>query len=132
MSAERGLALTFASAGTGAAMGAPATDGAILVGMERGLDLSRHRSRPLLPDAVEGGTIVLTMSRSHISNVRATAPDARVFLLDEYGSHGRTARSVADPFGGDLDDYRHAADQIEEMLPAVLDRLMVEQGGQTA
>src|SRR6185437_4110348 len=48
----RGVDATFASAGTGAALGSPATDGAILVGLERDVDLSRHRSRPLLPAAV--------------------------------------------------------------------------------
>ena len=38
------------SAGTNAWDGSPASDGALLVGMERGLDLSEHRSRQLTPD----------------------------------------------------------------------------------
>ena len=126
MGAERGLDVTFASAGTGAAMGAPATDGAILVGLERGLDLSRHRSRPFLPNALGDDTIVLAMSSGHVSGIRAIAPSTRVFLLDEYGSHGSSRRSVADPFGGDLDEYRRAADEIEAMLAPALDRLAAE------
>ena len=125
-SQQRGLDVRFASAGTGAALGSPATDGAILVGLERGVDLSRHRSRPLLPAAVTQSTIVLAMSSSHVAGIRAVVPDARVYLLDEYASHGLTARSVTDPYGGDLADYRLAADTIEGAIDAVLDRLTSE------
>jgi hypothetical protein len=47
-------------------------------------------------------------------------------MLDEYASNGASMRPIADPFGGDLDDYRGAADAIESMLDAVLDRLVAE------
>lgn len=123
---DHNLAIDFASAGTGAALGAPATDGAILVGLERGVDVSRHRSRPLLPEDVAGDTIVLAMATSHIAAIRAVAPAAHVALLDEYASRGASSRSVDDPFGGDLTDYRRAADEIEEMLGPALDRAAAE------
>jgi protein-tyrosine-phosphatase len=123
---QRGLDVAFASAGTGAALGAPANDGAILVGLERGVDLSRHRSRPLLPAAVSDDTVVLVMASGHIAGVRAIVPNARVYLLDDYASHGASSRAVADPYGGDLADYRQAADAIESMLDGVLDRLIAE------
>ncbi len=126
MAQQRGLDATFASAGTGAALGAPANDGAILVGIERGVDLSRHRSRPLLPSAITSDTIVLAMDPGHIPGIRAVEANSRVFLLDDYSSSGATTRPVADPYGGDLADYREAADSIEEMLVGVLDRLSVE------
>ena len=123
---RHGIDATFASAGTGAALGAPATDGAILVGLERGVDLSRHRSRPLLPAAISNDTIVLALASGHLSGIRAVVPNARVYLLDEYGSRGASMQAVADPYGGDLDDYRRAADTIETMLEPVLDRLASE------
>lgn len=127
LAATRGLSVDVTSAGTAAALGAPANDAAILVGIERGVDLSRHRSRPLLPDEVPPNAIVLAMSPSHVAGVRALAPRARVYLLDEYASNGLTARTVADPFGGTLEDYRIAADEIEAMLEPALDRLAAEQ-----
>ena len=120
---QRGLEISFASAGIGAALGSPATDGAILVGLERGVDLSRHRSRPLLPAAIDKDTVLLVMAPGHVSGVRAIAQHARVYLLDEYGSHGASMQPVLDPFGGDLDDYRVAADAIQAMLEPVMDRL---------
>jgi protein-tyrosine-phosphatase len=129
---QRGINVSFASAGVGAAIGSPANDGAILVGLERGVDLSRHRSRPLLPAAVTDDTIVLAMAPAHVAGARAMAGNARVFLLDEYGSHGSSMREVADPYGGELSDYRIAADTIESMLDPVLDRLASELAGKGA
>src|ERR687883_1473661 len=50
---ERGLVeVEVASAGTSAWEGAPASDGALLVGIERGLDLSNHRARQLTRELV--------------------------------------------------------------------------------
>lgn len=132
MADERGVRVAFASAGTGAAMGAPATDAAMLVGLERGVDLSRHRSRPLLPEDVSGSdTLVLALAESHVPGVRAVAPEARLALLDEYGSRGASSRSVSDPFGGSLDDYRRAADSIESMLGPLLDRVAAEHSAES-
>src|SRR2546430_13950703 len=51
---ERGLdAIDVSSAGTGAGGGAPVSEGAYLVGLERGLGLSGHPAQ-LLPRAVVG------------------------------------------------------------------------------
>lgn len=98
----------------------------MLVGLERGVDLSRHRSRPLLPEDITDDTTVLALSRGHLAGIRAVVPGARTALLDEYASRGASARSVADPFGGDLADYRAAADEIELMLAPLMDRLAME------
>src|SRR5207249_11290602 len=49
---EHGLDVNVTSAGTGAWDGAPASEGAYLVGLERGLDLSGHRARLLTRELV--------------------------------------------------------------------------------
>jgi len=127
MAAERGLSLVVESAGTGALPGSPATDPAILVGIERGLDLSGHRSRAVTADMASPATLFLAMTTGHVAAVRAAAPDARVALLDDFASGGASRHPVPDPFGGDLEDYRDAADRIEKMLGPALDRLAAEQ-----
>lgn len=119
--------VTFASAGTGAVQGAPASDGAVLVGMERGLDLSGHRSRQVDPAMAGPETIFLAMTAPHVAALQRVLPgDARVFLLDEYASLGATRRSIADPFGGDLAGYRGVADELEAIIPLVIDRVAQE------
>ena len=72
---ERALAgrgsegLAVSSAGTGAWDGAPVSEGAYLVGLERGLDLSGHRARLLTRELVESADLVLTMARHHRARV---------------------------------------------------------------
>jgi protein-tyrosine-phosphatase len=127
IAAERGIeGLTFSSAGIGAFDGAPASDAAILIGLERGIDLSRHRARSLTPSVAEGETILLAMATSHLAAIRAIAPHARAYLLSDYASRGANQHSVSDPFGGDLAAYRQAADDIESLISEALNRLVAE------
>ena len=110
------------SAGTHAWEGAPASDEALLIGVERNLDLSGHRSRRLTPEMVEASDLVLVMSPEHLSQVREMDSTANAYLLAGYGSEG-SSRAIADPFGGDLSDYRETADELENELKGILDRI---------
>ena len=65
---EAGLtSLEVGSAGTGALPGAPASEGAYLVMLERGVDLSAHRARLLTRELIEESDVILTMSRSSMT-----------------------------------------------------------------
>ncbi|TMG80394.1 MAG: low molecular weight phosphotyrosine protein phosphatase, partial [Betaproteobacteria bacterium] len=80
---ERGIEVTVSSAGTGAWDGAPASEGAYLVGLERGLDLSGHRARLLTRELVERADLILTMARHHRARVDELGGEGRVFVLAE-------------------------------------------------
>ncbi|MFL5516861.1 MAG: low molecular weight phosphotyrosine protein phosphatase, partial [Gemmatimonadales bacterium] len=68
--AARGLdQVTVSSAGIGAWDGAPASEGAYLVGLEHGLDLSEHRARMLTPDIARGADLILVMSGHHLARL---------------------------------------------------------------
>jgi protein-tyrosine-phosphatase len=114
--------IEVSSAGTHAWDGSPASDGALLVGMERGLDLSNHRSRKLTKAIVEASDLILVMAPSHVEEVRELVPDAKVYLLSAFTSGGE-GKAVQDPFGGDLTGYRDAADELERELSKLLERL---------
>lgn len=111
------------SAGTHAWQGAPASDEALLIGVERNLDLSGHRSRRLTPEMVEASDLVLVMSPEHLSQVREMDPTASAYLLAGYGSDEGSSRAIADPFGGTLSDYRETADELENELKGILGRI---------
>jgi len=110
------------SAGTNAWEGSPASDGSLLVGMERGLDLSAHRSRLLTPEIVSENDLILTMSEAHMARVKEIDPDANVHLLAGFASGGES-RSVQDPFGGDLTAYRETFDELTRELSGLLERI---------
>ena len=113
--------IEVSSAGTSAWDGSPASDGALLVGMERGLDLSEHRSRLLTPEIIQESDLVLAMAPSHLSRIKDLVPAANAHLLGAYAS-GREGHSVQDPFGGDLDGYRATVDELEAEITRLLDR----------
>lgn len=114
------------SAGTGAWDGAPASEGAYLVGLEHGLDLSGHRARLLTRDLLRQADLVLTMSRHHRARVKELDRSARVFLLGEYAGRTGGAEEVPDPFGGDLDIYRQTYADLDELIRVAAGRLTAE------
>jgi protein-tyrosine-phosphatase len=130
VAAERGLAdVTVASAGTGAFEGSAASDGALLVSMERGGDLSGHRSQPLTRALVEASDLVLVMGDKHLARVEELGGAGKSWLLTDYASHGGDLRSVSDPFGGDLETYRATYDELVEEIRRALDRLVAGRAG---
>lgn len=123
--ADRGLSsVTVGSAGTSAWPDAPASDGALLVAMEQGLDLSQHRARQLSPELVAGADLILTMGPHHLERAEALGGEGRSHLLTGYA--GNNPRPVSDPFGGDLSVYRATAAELEQEIRAVLDKAMAE------
>src|SRR5438034_1009041 len=119
---ERGIeGLAVASAGTGAWDGAPVSEGAYLVGLERGLDLSGHRARLLTRELVDGADLILTMARHHRARVDELGGEGHVFVLGEYAGREGDDAEVSDPFGGDLDVYRDTCVELEALLQYVLD-----------
>jgi protein-tyrosine-phosphatase len=128
IAADRGLVdLEIGSAGTTAWDGQPATDGALLVGIERQLDVGSHRSRTLTRELVDAQDLILVMSGHHQERAEALGGGGKTFLLTTYASHGAEDRSVADPFGADLETYRSTADELEDAVRRAVDRLAAEQ-----
>jgi protein-tyrosine-phosphatase len=124
MAAERGLShISFSSAGTGALEGGGASEAAILVGLERGIDLSTHRTRALTQTTLAEADLVLVMGPHHLESVRLQGAENKTHLLDHFASSGQSAGAVPDPFGGTLDAYRETAAELEYQIGRVLDRL---------
>jgi protein-tyrosine-phosphatase len=123
----RGLPhVDVASAGTSATRGMPASDGALLVGMERRLDLSAHRAQLLSSALVEEADLVLTMGEAHLDRALALGGAGKSFLLTDYASRGATARGISDPIGAELDVYRETADELQAEIERVFDRLAAD------
>jgi len=126
---ERGAeGIEVSSAGTGAWDGAPVSEGAYLVGLEQGLDLSAHRARLLTRDVVEQSDLILTMARHHRARVDELGGEGRVFVLGEYAGRGGDAAEVSDPFGGDLAVYRDTCAELTTLVTAAVDRIVTEAG----
>ena len=114
------------SAGTAAWEGAPASDGALLVSLEHGVDISMHRARPVTPELLAQYDLVLAMSPHHLERAEALGARGKAFLLTSYATHGSSNRAVGDPFGGELEAYRETYDELQREIRRAFDRLAAE------
>ncbi len=104
----KGLGVTVESAGTAAGQGENASAGALAAMARRGLDLTGHRSRPLVELDLTGYDHIFTVSSRHAAFVRAQGVPAErisVVAADRGG--------VPDPWGGGDADYEAAAMTLE-------------------
>ncbi len=116
--------LTVGSAGTSAWADSTASDGALLVALEHGLNLGDHRSRALAQELVNNAQIILTMGPHHLDRAEALGGTGRSWMLTDYAAG--EPRPVSDPFGGDLDVYRSTFVELEQAIDAVLDRIVAD------
>jgi protein-tyrosine-phosphatase len=115
--------VTVSSAGTGAWDGAPVSEGAYLVGLEHGLDLSSHRAQLLTRELVKASDLILTMSGHHCARVTELGGEDKVHLLGEYAGRDEGNREISDPFGSDITSYRTTYEELQEIINDVVGRV---------
>jgi len=126
---ERGLSdVEATSAGTSAHDGSPASDGALLVGIERNMDLGMHRAQTLTRDMVRNADLILAMGPHHLERIEALGGGGKSYLLSDFASRGASMRAISDPIGMELDVYRATADELEDEIRRALDRITAERG----
>ena len=120
---QRGLADTYEvhSAGTLGIEGAPATDEAVTVLAERGIDARAHRSQGLVRELIDDARLVVGMTVAHVAAAEHIAPEAsaRCRVITEF-SRGDVSRGIDDPIGQPVEVYRRCAAEIESALPAIV------------
>ncbi len=127
IASERGLDdVEITSAGTSAWEGAPASDGSLLVGLERGLDLGDHRAHQLTRAMVQDADVILAMGPHHLERIDAFGGGRKAHLLTSFASHGKFERGISDPIGGELDVYRSTIDELDREIRRAFDRIVAE------
>jgi tRNA threonylcarbamoyl adenosine modification protein (Sua5/YciO/YrdC/YwlC family) len=103
--------ISVISAGSFALPGARATPAAVDALKAMGVDLSRHRSRPLSVELIHQADVIYTMSKNHAQAVAALVPSAsqKTKTLDP-------DKDVEDPIGGDLSLYQELAVELKQLI----------------
>ena len=83
-------------------------------------------SEALKRDLVRQADLILAMGPHHLERIEALGGAGRSYLLSDYASHGASSRPISDPIGAELDVYRATADELEEEIRRVLDRITAE------
>ncbi|HBL41727.1 MAG TPA: ribosomal-protein-alanine N-acetyltransferase [Ruminococcaceae bacterium] len=107
------------SAGLACYAGDEASSYAVSVMREHGLNLSDHRSKPCSPYDSDDG-IFVCMTKSHRFALQPYVSAQQLKVL---------GNGIPDPYGGELDEYRACAKQIEEALPPLLKEIIRENTG---
>ena len=111
---RRGISAAVASAGL-AAGGEPAADNAVTAMAEWGLDITRHRSRPLTAEMAKAADVLAVMTEEHRRLLLAAglSPD-KIRVL---------GGGIPDPYGGDMETYRRTRDALQKAVEALADTL---------
>lgn len=119
------------SAGTAGLEGLPASEGAVRVAAEHGVDLSSFHSSALTEERIRSADLILAMGPLHVAAVGERVPEAvgRLHLLRVYAGTGSGEQvGVPDPYGGDLETYREAFAEIRAAIEAALPRIKKDAG----
>lgn len=121
------------SAGTAAWDDQPATEAAVRVAAQSGVDISGHRSRRLTPAIVRAADMVLVMERGHLTAVRALGADPdRSHVLSEWPGPGEPGLEISDPFGASSEAYEECWRRIQHHLERVVPYIREASGARSA
>jgi protein-tyrosine-phosphatase len=111
------------SRGVWAVEGRPASENAVVVMAERGIDISDHIAQTISAADMAEADLILVMSREHEQMILNTWPqyDWKVYRLSEMV--GRR-KDIQDPYGGPIEEYRACADTIADYLDQGFARIL--------
>lgn len=116
------LNIDVSSAGIYAIDGLPASEHAITVLKEKGINLSNHRSKQLTYEMVNEADLILTMTISHKDTIIFNIPESKdkTYTLKEFTDNNNKDYDIIDPYGMSLERYKQCAAEIRENLEKVL------------
>lgn len=123
---EKKLAgVKVASAGLAADVGEKVSDNARIILKEERIDLSGHRAVSLNKEKVEGADLILVMTPQHKRELFKRYPGAegKTHLLKEYSGVTAGDPAIADPYLGNLEEYRITVEEIRTGLKKLIWKL---------
>ena len=121
------LPIKVMSAGTHASEGSHATENAVMIAGQHGIDIHLHESRLVTVEIVNNADLILTMEKMHTDIIRQNWPHiTSVYELENFGRkkyrEGITAE-VTDPIGmgsdAYLDVFRELKHELERVSPII-------------
>lgn len=116
---EENLDIKIESAGLFANEGESASPEAIVAMKKYGIDLLSHHAQVINSELLEKSDLILTMTAAHKMVILPSAPE-KTFTLCEYAE---LECDIADPFGGDVDEYEECAEVIYNALLKVAEKI---------
>lgn len=110
------------SSGINAYEGQPVSENAVQVLKEKKIDISNNKAAKLHEQLLSTADYVFTMTKSHELYLVNVYPEFRS-KIKRLGDFVGQDKDILDPWGGSLEDYRCCANQLEELLKVLAERL---------
>lgn len=121
------------SAGTFAAEGAGATPEAARVMKEMGLSLKRHEARQFTRELADEADLILAVAKEQMEQMEVIAPEDTEkmhtllgYALGVHGDPPGTEYDIMDPFDEGLEEYRECAEQLNDAVIKLVEKLEEE------
>lgn len=90
-----------------------------------GIDLSSHRATNIKKSNIEDMDVILCATMNHKLNVIAMYPELKdkIFTMKEYALYPNNDLDIKDPWGYGLDVYKKCAEEIEECIEKILEKI---------
>jgi protein-tyrosine-phosphatase len=122
---ERGLKDSYRvrSAGVWALDGHPASQNAVEVMAERGIDIGDHVAHSITAEDMAEADLILVMAEEHARMLRNTWPQYawKIFRLSEMSGK---RKDVVDPYTGPIEEYRACADVLSDYIDRGMERIL--------
>lgn len=123
---KRGISqLAVSSMGIHALEGNGATENAVNVCGEAGIDISNHRSRHLVPGELKNSRLILTMEQVQVDYLIIFFPQVadRTYMLGAWPEQKSRRATIKDPVGKSIEVYRKTflllQRSVERLLPEI-------------
>lgn len=120
--------LKIISAGTYGEDGMRATQYAVEVLKQRGIDFKGHIAQSISKDMLDSSFALVAMTKNHLDTVKAYFPKnlpPRALTLLSLDPNAKY-KDVMDPYGYDLNTYKNVCDEIASAIPYLVEYLKRE------
>jgi len=117
---------TVTSAGLAVQAGSKASENALKVMDEIGLDLYTHEACQVTPEKLAAADLILTMTCGHKKVICHVMPELsnKAYTLKEFVGNSMEDMDIIDPFGGTVDIYRQCAQELEALLIKTVEKII--------
>ncbi|MCX8075137.1 MAG: low molecular weight protein arginine phosphatase [Clostridia bacterium] len=122
---DRQADFIISSCGTNASTGQKATNYAIQVMKEYGVDMESHRATRIEDSEIKDYDLIFTLTKFHKDYIERIYPTlkSKIFVLKEFVDKDVVYKDIDDPWGLDLIVYKECSKEIVENIDKLIEKI---------
>ncbi len=128
---ENNIKAQVFSCGIYAQTGEEPTNHAVEVMKQYNVDITAHRATNIRDSKIKEMDVILCATNSHKQNVKYLYPELKekIYTMKEYAGLAKNGKDldIQDPWGYDRNVYQHCAEEIQESLEKIIEKIKKEE-----